>query len=87
MLRSGHSIKPGTPGHGTTEQGTPTEHRNAGGTPEHWRNNGTLAEQSEFHGMQDYKRKSFIKKLYEKCSLDTSSRPLLFFKESSVKGI
>ena len=60
MLRSGHSIKPGTPGHGTTEQGTPTEHRNAGGTPEHWRNNGTLAEQSEFHGIVEHEKRSRI---------------------------
>ena len=34
----GHTIKPGTPEHGTTERGTPAEHRNTGGTPEYWRN-------------------------------------------------
>ena len=27
----------------------------------------------------------FIKKLYEKCGLETSSRPFLIFKESSLK--
>ena len=29
----------------------------------------------------------FIKKFYEKCGLETSSRPFLIFKESSVKKI
>ena len=29
----------------------------------------------------------FIKKLYEKCGLETSFRPFLIFKESSVKKI
>ena len=36
--------------------------------------------------MQYYKRKIFIKKLYEKCDLETISRPFLIFKEFS-KGI
>ena len=54
-----HTIKPGTPEHGTTEHGTPSEHRNSGGTlterrntgatPEHWQNNGTLAKKLEYH--------------------------------------
>ena len=34
-----------------------------------------------------YKRKIFIKKLYERHGLESSSRPFLIFKESSVKGI
>ena len=34
---------------------------------------------------QYYKRKFFIKKIYEKCGLETSSRPFLIFKESSAK--
>ena len=32
-----------------------------------------------------YKSKFFIKKSYEKCGLETSSRPFFKFKESSVK--
>ena len=32
-----------------------------------------------------YKTKFFIKKLYEKCGVETSSRPLLISKEPSVK--
>ena len=36
--------------------------------------------------MHYYKRKFFVKKLYKKYSLETSSRPFLIFKESSVKG-
>ena len=35
--------------------------------------------------MQHYKIKFFIKKFCEKCGLETSSRPFLIFKESSVK--
>ena len=35
--------------------------------------------------MQYYNRKFFIKKLSEKCYLETSSRLFLFFPESSVK--
>ena len=34
-----------------------------------------------------YKTKFFIKKLYEKCGVETSSRPLLISKEPSVKMI
>ena len=34
-----HTIKPGTPEHGTTEHGSPAEHRNTGGTTEYWKNN------------------------------------------------
>ena len=37
--------------------------------------------------MYNYKTNFFIKKFYEKCSLETSSRPFIIFKESSVKGI
>ena len=37
--------------------------------------------------MQYYKIIFFIKKFYEKCGLETSSRPFLIFKESSVKKI
>ena len=37
--------------------------------------------------MQYYKIIFFIKKFYEKCDLETSSRPFLIFKESSVKKI
>ena len=37
--------------------------------------------------MQYYKRIFFIKKFYEKCGLETSSRAFLIFKESSVKKI
>ena len=37
--------------------------------------------------MQHYKIIFFIKKLYEKCGLETSSRPFLIFKESSVKSL
>ena len=37
--------------------------------------------------MQYYKMIFFIKKSYEKCGLETSSRPFLIFKESSVKKI
>ena len=33
-----HTIKPGTPAHGTTEHGTSAEYRNTGGTLKHWRN-------------------------------------------------
>ena len=32
-----------------------------------------------------YRRKFFIKKLYEKCGLETSSRPFFISKESPVK--
>ena len=39
------------------------------------------------HFMQYYKTNFFIKKLYEKCGLETSSRPFLIFQESSVKRI
>ena len=35
--------------------------------------------------MQYYKTKRFTKKLYEKWTLETSSRPFLIFKESSMK--
>ena len=35
--------------------------------------------------MQYYERNIFIKKLYEKCGLGTSSKPFLIFKESSLK--
>ena len=35
--------------------------------------------------MKYYKRKNFIKELYEKCGLETSSKLFLIFKESSVK--
>ena len=35
--------------------------------------------------MQYYKIIFFIKKFYEKCGLETSSRPFLIFKESSKK--
>ena len=35
--------------------------------------------------MQSYKIIFFIKKFHEKCGLETSSRPFLVFKESSVK--
>ena len=35
--------------------------------------------------MYNYKINFFIKKFYEKCGLETSSRPFLNFKESSVK--
>ena len=34
-----HTIKPGTPEHGTREHATPVEHRNTGGTTEYWKNN------------------------------------------------
>ena len=37
--------------------------------------------------MYYYKIKIFTKKFYEKCDLETSSRPFLIFKESSVKAI
>ena len=37
--------------------------------------------------MQYYKTIFFIKKFYEKCGLETSSKPFLIFKESSVKKI
>ena len=37
--------------------------------------------------MQYYKKKNFIKKFFEKCGLETSSRLFLIFKESSVKKI
>ena len=37
-IGSGHTIKPGTPEHGTTEHRIPAEQRN---TPEQWWNNGT----------------------------------------------
>ena len=36
--------------------------------------------------MQNYKKK-FIKKFYQKCGLETSSRPFLIFKGFSVKKI
>ena len=36
--------------------------------------------------MQYHKRKFFVKKMYGKCGLETSSRPFLIFKKSSVKG-
>ena len=35
--------------------------------------------------MQYYKIIFFIKKFYEKCDLETSSRPFLIFKKSSLK--
>ena len=45
-----HTIKPGTPGHGTGNTGeTLDQWRDTDGTPEHWHNSGTLAEQSEYH--------------------------------------
>ena len=34
-----------------------------------------------------YKRKFFIKNFYDKYGLETSSRPFLIFKESSLKRI
>ena len=37
--------------------------------------------------MQYYKIIFFIKKFYKKCGLETSSRPSLIFKKSSVKKI
>ena len=37
--------------------------------------------------MQYYKIIFFIKKFYEKCGVETSFRPFLIFKESSVKKI
>ena len=37
--------------------------------------------------MQYYKMQFFIKKVYQKCGLETSSRPFLIFKESSVRRI
>ena len=46
-----HTIKPGSPEHGTTEQGKASEHRNTDGTSERWWNSGTPAEQSEYHGV------------------------------------
>ena len=40
-----HTIKPGTPEHGTTEHGLPAERRNNAGTPEHGTTErGTIAE-------------------------------------------
>ena len=44
-VKTGRTIKPGTPEHGTTEYGTRAEHRNTNGTPEHWRNNWYTTEQ------------------------------------------
>ena len=47
--KKGHTIKPVTPDHGTTEHGTP-EHWNTGGkrktgeTTEHWRNSWNTTE-------------------------------------------
>ena len=35
--------------------------------------------------IQFYKLSLFIKKIYEKCDLETSSRPFLILRESSVK--
>ena len=40
----GHTIKPGTPEHVTTQHGTPAEHRKPGITTEHWRNNRNTTE-------------------------------------------
>ena len=37
--------------------------------------------------MQYFKIAFFIKKFYEKCGLETSTRPFLIFKKSSVKKI
>ena len=37
--------------------------------------------------MQYYKIIFFVKRFYEKCGLETSSRPFLIFNESSVKRI
>ena len=37
--------------------------------------------------MQYLKMKFFIKTFYEKCCLETSSRPILIFKESYLKRI
>ena len=37
--------------------------------------------------MQYLENDFFIKKFYEKCGLETSSRPFLIFKKSSVKKI
>ena len=51
VINCWHSIKPGTPEHGATEQGTASEHRNSDRTSERWWNTGTLAEQSEYHGV------------------------------------
>ena len=42
-VKKWHTIKPGTPKHGTTKQGTPAEQRN---TAEQWGNNRTPAEHS-----------------------------------------
>ena len=38
---AGHTIKPRTPEHVTTEHGTPAERRNNAGTSKHHRNTGT----------------------------------------------
>ena len=41
----------------------------------------------KFGQFMQYYKIIFIKKFYEKCGLETSSRPFLIFKESSVKKI
>ena len=41
----------------------------------------------KFGQFMQYHKKKFIIKFYEKCGLETSSRPFLIFKEFSVKKI
>ena len=48
-----HTIKPGTPEHGTTKHGTPAERRNNAGTTEHPRNDGTTPEQRNTAGTRN----------------------------------
>ena len=81
-----HTIKPGTPGHGTTERrtpaerrnngtppehGTPAERRNNAGTTEHHQNDGTTPEQQNTTGTTEHRRNN--RNIVEKRSTTTSS--------------
>ena len=47
-----HTIKPGTPEHGNTEQGTPEKHRNTGATYKQ------ILAQLEYHGIVEHVKSS-----------------------------
>ena len=57
MLAQWHTIKPGTPEHGTGEHGTTAEHQN---TPEQWRNNWTLPYPEHQQNTPEYQRNTDV---------------------------